>query len=330
MAPWNRRGRTDGKPRRPALQIYRPPGATSSNRAHGLQQWKQMASNDENEANQRGRLIETPRTKCDKEQTCSRSRGDTEDSRMWQASRKPDQNTAQPKAGGSFHPQDSNRQLAKDVVCAPRHEITRKAINDPDSLHPDELTELVRAICKAAAGRIDSAEAAANFCILVAQKEREPRFINCLVGRCQEWYKRRDDWIPRRLWNEGGDKRDRGTAPRYQWKAFVAFLAELLVALTGGGRSRTGAVAVSPDHVPARLVSELLCDCCQIMARWPAKDVDDEMECFVFVIKRAGNAIKLATPHRLDELVGDVHEAQGQFPDAVQPVSRELRQLRRS
>lgn len=336
LLPSNHRGRTGWKSHRPALPSHWPPGEALSgaNLPERLQERRQMASTIQGDGNltgDHGRLIQTSKTKPDKIPTRSLSRGDTEECQSWQANPMPDKNSAQ-RNEGAIGSGDSSREAPEDVSCVPRHVITRKAINDPDSLDSDELMELVGAICKAASGRIQSAEAAANFCLLVTQREREPRFIDCLVGWCMEWYNRRDELIPRRLWNEDEEdqRKAKGAPTPYQWTAFVAFLAELLVALTGGGRDGTGPVPVSTDHLSARLISTLLCNCCQIMARWPAKDIEDEMECFLFVLIRAGHAIKLTTPQRLRHLVGDLHETHGQFPDAVTPVSRELRRLRRS
>lgn len=333
---WHRnpRGRTDGKAHRPALQICPLPGEPlcGTNRA-------QMASTVEGGGNFSGepgcsiRTRDVPKTRSDKIQPRSLSRGDTEEwqhqRRRWQASHTPEKNTTQPNEG-SVDSEHSSRQPGEGVSCDARHVITQKAINDPDSLDSEELMELVGAICTAAARRMDSAQAAANFCLIVTAKEREPRFIDCLVGWCEEWYNRRDDLLPRQIWYEDeAEKAERVAAASYRWTAFVAFLAELLVALTGGGRNSAGPrLPVSTSHMPARLVANLLCNCCHIMARWPAKDIEDEMECFVVVLRRAGYAIKLMTPHRLRQLVGVLHEAHDLFPDTVQPVFRELRHLR--
>lgn len=211
------------------------------------------------------------------------------------------------------------------------------AIKDPDSMDAEQLKWLACSVVKAAANRIANAEPAAFFCQIIVSNERDPRFFHCLLDCCLEWYTHRYDWLPRQVLEDGDDyycipSRDQwdqwGTT--FKWRAFVGFLAELMVAVVGGGRGLARAAPASTALIPVHFLAWLLCNCLKAMLRFPAADMRAEMQCFTFVLKRAGNvACQLAESH-VGLMLEHVREAHGLFPKEVEPVLRKMLHVWRS
>lgn len=223
--------------------------------------------------------------------------------------------------------------LAAEGDRLPPRQLIETAINDPDSMDAEQLKRLACSVVKAAAVRIANAEPAAFFCQMIISMERDPRFFHCLLDCCQQWYKRRNDWLPRRLWEEAGDD-DWPTVElegaTFQWTAFVSFLAELIVAVMGEGRKEAKRVPASTALLPIHFFAWLLCDCFKVALRFPAADMLAEMKCFQFVLKRAGDAANRLAGSRVGLLVGHVREAGELFPQQVEPVLQELLRVRGS
>lgn len=218
--------------------------------------------------------------------------------------------------------------------------LIEAAIQDPDSMDPEQLVWLACGVVKAAAGRIANAEPAANFCQMIIMKEREPRFFDGLLDCCQKWYRHRHDWLPRRALDEDGDYDSPpeelwGEEPiqkgaTFQWTAFVFFLAELIVAIMGEGRSSARRAPASTALMPIHFFTWQLCDCFKVMLRFPAADLRAEMECFRSVLRRAGNVAHQVAGSRMGLLVGHLREACDLFPREAEPVLQELLRLRGS
>lgn len=243
----------------------------------------------------------------------------------------------------SLDPDDPSHQRDEDqLLDLPQCEVVvRKATSVPGSLTWDELEVLVRAICRKAAEDTKNAWPAANLCLSIIAKEPQPMFIDCLLSSCEDWFENRAERLPRTTrkgsvwWKRQQQLESAGAVaagPSWKWTAYVAFVAELLVAATGA-RVRTSSAGTPPFSTTrerAYCLAMLLCDCCQEMLRWPAQDMQEEMACLRVALTFAGRVAELMAPDRMSILFLWLRAAcyDHQFPPDVRNITRELANLR--
>ncbi|XP_077548503.1 uncharacterized protein LOC144161776 [Haemaphysalis longicornis] len=244
----------------------------------------------------------------------------------------------------SLDPDDPSHQRDEDqLLDLPQCEvIARKATSVPDSLTSVEMEELVRAICQKAAEDSENAWPAANLCLSIIAKQPKPKFIDCLLRSCEEWFEHRAERLPRStrkgsVWWKRQQREGAGAVaagPSWKWTAYVAFVAELLVAVTGTRvRTPVGTRRFSTTRERAYCLAMLLCDCCQETLRFPAQDVQDmqeEVDCLRAALTLAGGVADLVAPDRMDIMFHWLRAScfDHQFSPDARDVTREIANLR--
>lgn len=245
----------------------------------------------------------------------------------------------------SLDPDDPSHQRDEDQLLDLPHceAIVRKATSAPDSLTSVEMEELVRAICQKAAEDSENAWPAANLCLSIIAKQPKPKFIDCLLRSCKEWFEQRAERLPRTtrkgsVWWKRQQQREGAGAvaagPSWKWTAYVAFVAELLVAVTGAKvRTPVGTRRFSTTRDRAYCLAMLLCECCQETLRWPAQDMQDmqeEMECLRAALTSAGRVADQVASDRMEIMFHWLRAAcfDHQFTPDARDVAREIANLR--
>ncbi|XP_072146250.1 uncharacterized protein [Dermacentor andersoni] len=183
-------------------------------------------------------------------------------------------------------PNSRSSQEKRDPVSTPsdRLSIIGKALTDPDSLNALQMQWLVFSICDGVTKDSNNAASAVEFCTSLIKRGRTSAFLDALVETCSEWFKRRELLLPRCTArtpapNPGGTGRS--------WTAYVAFLAELLAAVSGAESSAENSGRIFS-------LAALLCECCHIMLRSPAQDATAEIQCLRSVFMTAGKSVQRA------------------------------------
>ncbi|XP_075559064.1 uncharacterized protein LOC142590619 isoform X1 [Dermacentor variabilis] len=185
---------------------------------------------------------------------------------------------------GAEQPNSRSSQEKRDPVSTPsdRLSIIGKALTDPDSLNALQMQWLVFSICDGATKDSNNAASAAEFCTSLIKRGRTSAFLDALVETCSEWFKRRELLLPRCT------ARTPARIPGGRsWTAYVAFLAELLAAVSGAQSSAENSGRIFS-------LAALLCECCHIMLRSPAQDATAEIQCLRSVFMTAGKSIQRA------------------------------------
>ncbi|XP_070379219.1 MIF4G domain-containing protein B-like [Dermacentor albipictus] len=188
---------------------------------------------------------------------------------------------------GAEQPNSRSSQEKRDPVSTPsdRLSIIGKALTDPDSLNALQMQWLVFNICDGVTKDSNNAASAAEFCTSLIKRGRTSAFLDALVETCSEWFKRRELLLPR--CTARTPAREPGGR---SWTAYVAFLAELLAAVSGAESSAQNSGRIFS-------LAALLCECCHIMLRSPAQDAAAEIQCLRSLCMTAGKSIQRADAH---------------------------------
>lgn len=239
--------------------------------------------------------------------------------------------TAQP-LQGCVGPVDARRRCVLGELWAPSVALgasNLKDVKDPGFLEDHELRGTAAIVAfsiieSTVWGKLKAQQAAKMCCTLMGMESR-PVLLDCLLSSCAEWHHRRHVWLPLRICDRGAKPDEEAAAGAAAWRAFVEFLAELLVAITGEGRSGR-----TYPHPSACYLAILLFDSFEVIARFPARDVGTEMEFLQFVLERAGAAAHGLVPINWNELVSILQLTCAGYPAEVEPVLQWLRHFRDS
>lgn len=184
-------------------------------------------------------------------------------------------------------------------------ELLKKALDDPNALRPQQLMELVRAICTRATEGVQYAEPSARLCLTIVEKERGDTFAASLVHACREWFNERDV-----LLRGEPPTSPTSSAPR-RWTAYVTFLAELYLGLRRRSPPLHSSGEPRRPHPASRTQTlvMLLYDCCQIILRPPSLYNAAEMECLRSVLTVCGKPLEQDSGQRMETLTAAVRDA---------------------
>ncbi|XP_077540110.1 uncharacterized protein LOC144152638 [Haemaphysalis longicornis] len=175
---------------------------------------------------------------------------------------------------------------------------------------------LVRMICAKALHVDGATKVLANLCLTIVTRQRSGAFAQLLVEACNQWFIRRDELLPRRVQGTGVAPKEPDTkGPCYKWTLFIAFLSELLAGIAGAG-SLANAV----------FLAVLLCECCEITLRCPARNALEEIKCLQSALTVAGAAAESAAAQHVKNLVAVMQRASKdpKFPPEAQKILLEL------
>ncbi|XP_077551220.1 LOW QUALITY PROTEIN: uncharacterized protein LOC144164833 [Haemaphysalis longicornis] len=190
-----------------------------------------------------------------------------------------------------------------------------QALEDPESLTPDRVDELVASIFESTLAVPGRAEAGATMCLalLLAQQRKCPwmldecNFVDHVLNACLDWFSKRRAQTLRPVKEAAAAHQQEETAVSpYCWEAFVLFLAELLTALAGVGRGREPGPSAPLGGLFCLAV--LLCDCGQIMLRELAENALHEVLVLRYVLVKAGKTANWYAPTHVQALMSSLRK----------------------
>lgn len=214
-------------------------------------------------------------------------------------------------------PRGQEREKARSPIQ--QRSVVAKAQEEPDSLTSQETTCLVRMVCAKALHEDGAAKTLAHFCLAVITKQQSGAFAKLLLESCREWFVRHDELLPRAVQGTGGASRVAAqSGPQYKWTSLITFLSELLAGLAGAGSRSTPA--------DCSFLAVLLCECCEISLRCPARNCLDEIKCLRAALAVAGTAAESAAAEHVKNLLALMQRASkdAKFPPEAQKIILEV------
>lgn len=187
--------------------------------------------------------------------------------------------------------------------------LFRKALQEPNSLTPDDIEVLVASICQSAICKVNYAMPGAEFCVAVMERcERTQHdlgemFLENVLLFCCELFNSRDHILR---------PPDQPTNGARHWGSYVIFLAELLDGLNEAentaGPSRSGGAHAAKARC-MMVLATLICASCRTMLQPPSSYMPSEMDCLRTALITAGAALEHEAPEQLAALMRDVQAA---------------------